>query len=210
MCMNRRSAKWLAEQIGVAVELLSDSRECWGKYLRVKVQIDISKPLKRWLRLKLGKTEDIVVVGLKYERLPDFCFVCGRIGHVVKECTDELARLGALDGTATRFGQWLRAPGTDRLQTKGSGQGSESSFERDRLRDKDPNSSDGGSRNLQMAIDGPVCGLGPSTSAQSDIVSETGRGLVSETMGSKLIEVSPRMEVSAPKSEIQMQDPVED
>ncbi|TXG60476.1 hypothetical protein EZV62_015049 [Acer yangbiense] len=42
------------------------AEECWGKFIRVKVQIDISKLLKRWLRLKWGKEDNIVVVGLKY------------------------------------------------------------------------------------------------------------------------------------------------
>ncbi|TXG70059.1 hypothetical protein EZV62_004994 [Acer yangbiense] len=92
MCMNRRMARWLAEQICVVVEIPSDSRECWGKFIRVKVHIDISKLLKRWLRLKLGKEDDIVVIGLKYERLSDFCFACGQIGHMVKECLDEEAK----------------------------------------------------------------------------------------------------------------------
>ncbi|TXG50706.1 hypothetical protein EZV62_023230 [Acer yangbiense] len=115
--MNRRTTKWLAEQIGVVVEIPYDSRECWGKFLWVKVQINITKPLKRWLRLKLGKTEDIVVVGLKYERLSDFCFVCGRIGHLVKECTDEVAR----EVTAERRTETLTServmgtPQTDRM-----------------------------------------------------------------------------------------------
>ncbi|TXG73278.1 hypothetical protein EZV62_001857 [Acer yangbiense] len=36
MCMNRRTARWLAEQIGEVVEIPSESRECWGKYMRVK------------------------------------------------------------------------------------------------------------------------------------------------------------------------------
>lgn len=53
------------------------------------MKIDIDKPLKRWLRLKLGKTEEITVVNLRYERLPEFCFACGRIGHGIKECVDE-------------------------------------------------------------------------------------------------------------------------
>ncbi|TXG70055.1 hypothetical protein EZV62_004990 [Acer yangbiense] len=100
MCMNRRMARWLAEQICVVVEIPSDSRECWGKFIRVKVQIDISKLLKRWLRLKLGKEDDIVVIRLKYERLSDFCFACGQIGHMVKECLDEEAKKGALDGSS--------------------------------------------------------------------------------------------------------------
>ena len=89
MCMNRRTAKWLAEQIGEVVELPSESRECWGKFLRVKVRIDITKALKRWLKLKLGKTEEVTMVNLKYEILPEFCFACGKIGHAIRECQDE-------------------------------------------------------------------------------------------------------------------------
>ena len=67
------------------MEIPSESRECWGKFMRVKVRLDISKPLKRWLRLKLGKLEEVIMVGLKYERLPDFCYAYGRIGHGIKE-----------------------------------------------------------------------------------------------------------------------------
>ncbi|KAK3221474.1 hypothetical protein Dsin_008499, partial [Dipteronia sinensis] len=66
--------------------------------MKVKVLLDISKPLKRWLRLKLDKSDNIVVVALKYERLPEFCYACGRIGHGIKDCPDGKARKRALDG----------------------------------------------------------------------------------------------------------------
>ncbi|KAK2648366.1 hypothetical protein Ddye_015855, partial [Dipteronia dyeriana] len=69
-----------------------ESRECWGKYMTVKVCIDILKPLNRWLRLKIGKADGVTLVGLKYERLLEFCYACGRIGHGIKECMDEEAR----------------------------------------------------------------------------------------------------------------------
>ncbi|KAK3218462.1 hypothetical protein Dsin_012432 [Dipteronia sinensis] len=137
MCMNRRTARWLAEQIGVLIEIPSESKESWGKFMRVKVQIDITKPLKRWLRLKLGKSDKIVVAGLKYERLPDFCYACGRLGHVIKECTYEEARKGATDGSATKYGQWLKAPGTERLRSRFQGQISGNSSEKDRSLDKE-------------------------------------------------------------------------
>ncbi|KAK2647855.1 hypothetical protein Ddye_015344 [Dipteronia dyeriana] len=106
MCMNRRSARWLAEQIGVTVEIPSESKECWGKYMRVKVCLDISKLLKRWLRLKLGKTDEVTMVGLRYERRPDFCYACGRIGHGMKECLDEDAKSAAIEGSSTKYGHW--------------------------------------------------------------------------------------------------------
>ncbi|KAK2651223.1 hypothetical protein Ddye_018712 [Dipteronia dyeriana] len=77
MCMNRKTVRWLSDQIGKVVDIPAESKECWGKFMKVKVHIDISKPLKRWLRLKLDKSDKMVVVGLKYEKLPEFCYACG-------------------------------------------------------------------------------------------------------------------------------------
>ncbi|TXG62425.1 hypothetical protein EZV62_009419 [Acer yangbiense] len=109
-CMNRKMAKWLAEQLGEVLDIPAESRECWGKFMRVRVRIDISKPLKRWLKLKSGLSDEVFTLGLKYEKLPDFCFAYGRIGHGIKECVDEAARILALDGSQTKFGSWLKAP----------------------------------------------------------------------------------------------------
>lgn len=119
MCMNRRTARWLAEQLGEVVEIPADSRECWGKFMRVKVRIDISKALKRWLKLRLGRSEEVTMVNLKYERLPEFCFACGKIGHSIKECSDSEARKAALEGSHNKFGAWLRATAPDRLKGRG-------------------------------------------------------------------------------------------
>ncbi|TXG73888.1 hypothetical protein EZV62_002467 [Acer yangbiense] len=124
ICMNKRMAKWLAEQIGRVIEIPMESRECWGKFLRVKVLIDISRPLKRWLRLKLDKSDNVVVVGLKYERLSEFCYACGRVGHGVNDCTDGDAKKDALDGSMAKFGSWLRAVPAEKVMYKSSSQGS--------------------------------------------------------------------------------------
>ncbi|KAK3228271.1 hypothetical protein Dsin_008133 [Dipteronia sinensis] len=136
--MNRRTARWLAEQIGGVIEIPSDSRECWGKFLRVKVQLGIIKPLKRWLRLKLDKSENIVVVALKYERLPNFCYVCGRICHITKECTDEEAKKLALEGLTTKYGSWLKALVPEKSRSRFQGPFSGSSSDRDRSGEKEP------------------------------------------------------------------------
>ncbi|TXG67121.1 hypothetical protein EZV62_008396 [Acer yangbiense] len=116
-------AKWMAEQIGEVVEIPADSRECWGKFMRVKVRIDISKPLRRWLQLKLGKTEEITTVSLKYERLPEFCYACRRVGHGIMECLDVEARKQVLDGTPTKFGGWLKALIGEKLYSRNNSQG---------------------------------------------------------------------------------------
>ncbi|TXG51369.1 hypothetical protein EZV62_023893 [Acer yangbiense] len=152
MCMNRRTAKWMAEQIGEAVELPSESRECWGKFMRVKVRIDISKPLKRWLRLKLGKTEEVTMVSLKYERLPEFCFTCGRIGHSNKECQDEEAKEATLEETVSKYGSWLKAPIPDRTKIKGGVQVNVSSSDRLKPQENSQEVEGDGSVSLKFGI----------------------------------------------------------
>ncbi|TXG56775.1 hypothetical protein EZV62_018088 [Acer yangbiense] len=118
MCMNRRTAKWMAKQLGKVIEIPMESKDCWGKFMKVKVLIDISKSLKRWLRLKLDKSTNILMVSLKYERLPEFCYVCGRIGHASKECFDEEAKIEALKGDLTKYGSWMRASVTDKQKIR--------------------------------------------------------------------------------------------
>ncbi|TXG60344.1 hypothetical protein EZV62_014917 [Acer yangbiense] len=89
-----------------------------GKFMRVKVRIDISKALKRWLKLRLGKLEEVTMMNLKYERLPEFCFACGKIGHCIKECQDPEAKKAALEGSQNKFGSWLKAMIPDRSKTR--------------------------------------------------------------------------------------------
>ncbi|TXG73753.1 hypothetical protein EZV62_002332 [Acer yangbiense] len=135
LCMNRRTAKWMAEQLGEVVEIPLESKECWGKYMRVKVRLDILKPLKRWLRPKLGKSDEITMVGLRYERLPDFYYTCGRIGHVLQECQDEDARKLALESTQTRFGSWMKAQTGEKLKSRNNSQMFGSSLKKSRSLD---------------------------------------------------------------------------
>lgn len=71
----------------------------------MRISVDITKPLKKIIVLedeKGNKTEDIPML-VYYERLHDFCFCCGRIGHQYykSESKDELA-----------YGPWLKATTT--------------------------------------------------------------------------------------------------
>lgn len=54
-------------------------------YKRVRVSLDIAKPLKR--RMKLTKRDGMSVwVTFGYERMSTFCFFCGLIGHTHQFC----------------------------------------------------------------------------------------------------------------------------
>ena len=50
------------------------------KYIRARVLIDIRRPLKRGFKL-MGEGESFTWIQFKYERLANFCYCCGRLGH---------------------------------------------------------------------------------------------------------------------------------
>lgn len=56
-----------------------------GPYVRVRISIDIMKPLQKMVFLEL-KDDDEVELSVLYERLPDFWFCYRLIGHQFKEC----------------------------------------------------------------------------------------------------------------------------
>lgn len=55
-----------------------------GRCLRIRVTIDLSKPLEQGRALKVGGKSNWV--SFKYEKLPLFCFRCGCVVHGSKGC----------------------------------------------------------------------------------------------------------------------------
>lgn len=62
-----------------------DREGCWIKYMTVQVRLDTVKPLKRVVYM-VAKDGKEVLCAIKYECLPTFCYVCGRIGHNAQRC----------------------------------------------------------------------------------------------------------------------------
>lgn len=63
----------------------------WGKNLHIQVNLDVTKPLEKSRALQLeGK---VVWVSFKYEKLPNFCFTCGRILHGPRGCPSPHLRI---------------------------------------------------------------------------------------------------------------------
>lgn len=85
----------------------SNFKEVWRGYMRVRVSLDLSKPLKR--RMKVRKSGDEWFwITFKYENVPTFCFICGFLGHSDKFCS-------RLFDTPEHeivkpYGVWMRAP----------------------------------------------------------------------------------------------------
>ncbi|KAL5746204.1 hypothetical protein ACOSP7_027350 [Xanthoceras sorbifolium] len=95
---------WLAGTISDVVEFLLEPKGCWGKFLRVKVRIDITKPLKRGIRVWLEEFKTMITSPIKYEKLPEFCFTCGLVGHSLKEYLDEEARTCVINWSMSKYG----------------------------------------------------------------------------------------------------------
>ncbi|KAJ0974411.1 hypothetical protein J5N97_016376 [Dioscorea zingiberensis] len=57
-----------------------------AKFVRICIEIDLQKPLKRgvWVRTPKSRT----FVSIIYEKLPLFCYRCGVIGHGVDACPE--------------------------------------------------------------------------------------------------------------------------
>jgi hypothetical protein len=104
-------AKKLGNILGTFEEM--DMKDCnrMGKFLRIRVSMDLRKPLKRGSKLNFQGKD--IWVDYKYERLPNFCFACGRVGHQMRDCEDvedhDTDAFSELEEKDQAFGPWLRA-----------------------------------------------------------------------------------------------------
>lgn len=78
-----------------------------ARYINVLVDIDLTQPLLRGIKLKYKTTE--VWVEFQYEQLPIFCFYCGLIGHHERMCLKRKKDSDQDCLLSGQFGGWLRA-----------------------------------------------------------------------------------------------------
>uniref|UniRef100_A0A803Q0X0 Zinc knuckle CX2CX4HX4C domain-containing protein n=1 Tax=Cannabis sativa TaxID=3483 RepID=A0A803Q0X0_CANSA len=57
-----------------------------GPFLWFRVKCDVTKPLLRGRNIQLKQTRDKFWVDFRYERLPEWCMECGRLGHPFPNC----------------------------------------------------------------------------------------------------------------------------
>lgn len=75
-----------------------------GKSMRVRILMDITKPLRRGMMMKIGVKEAREII-FKYERLGNVCYMCGCLDPLLKECEDD----EDVDIDNLSYEPWLRA-----------------------------------------------------------------------------------------------------
>lgn len=77
--------------------------------LRMRVCIDITKPLRRCMNLD-GPNRQELQIRFQYERLPNFCYYCGILDHLVKDsqkCSDLVDESGEVPDSHLKYGDWM-------------------------------------------------------------------------------------------------------
>ncbi|CAO2149240.1 unnamed protein product [Urochloa humidicola] len=105
--MHRAMGEAIGGEVGEFMEMDKEEDDTTvGRFLRIKVKLDIRKPLMRGVTVQVEKEdggERPVWCPLVYEYLPDFCYTCGLIGHTDKQCEKKLGK-----GEVQQFSKALR------------------------------------------------------------------------------------------------------
>lgn len=96
----------LLKQIGKVIKIDIDSEEVTkGRFARVYVEVDMSKPLKMELKYKRGN--DIKLALIDYENLINVCYGCGQQDHKLENCPlYPIFQLRLKKGMLVRLSPW--------------------------------------------------------------------------------------------------------
>lgn len=79
--LTQETGEAIGKSLGTMVQVADPEDDgCGGEFLRVRVTMDITKPLA-WCSKLWAEGKQIGWVGIKYEQLLNFCYWCGRVTH---------------------------------------------------------------------------------------------------------------------------------
>jgi hypothetical protein len=105
-CMSKETGKKIGSSVGVVEDVdILDDEPGWGEYLKLKIRVDLKKPLARGRMLHVpGRS---LWIAFKYKKLPNFCYQCGVILHGIIGCRREGSHRNLVQ-EAEPYGPWLR------------------------------------------------------------------------------------------------------
>uniref|UniRef100_A0A2N9IRF7 CCHC-type domain-containing protein n=1 Tax=Fagus sylvatica TaxID=28930 RepID=A0A2N9IRF7_FAGSY len=87
-----------------SIEDVAASQLYWKKFIHLRIDMDMNKPLVPGVFLPFPRrNNDDLWIGFKSEKLLEVCFSCGKIGHLMWDCSLAITTL------SNQFGDWLSA-----------------------------------------------------------------------------------------------------
>ena len=109
MSQTKEAGMRIGETLGMVEKVdVEEKGFCRGSYLRIRVSLDITLPLCRGCTVRMGESGKIWV-DFKYERLPIFCYWCGKVDHDERDCLLWIRSKETLRAEDKQFGPWMRA-----------------------------------------------------------------------------------------------------
>ena len=106
--MSKQVAENICDIVGEVHRLPESTEDDGGKFIRVRVRLDINLSLCRGrvITVENGKKS---WVRFQYERLPNICYWCGSLNHNDRDCEVWIQSRGTLTSKQKQFGPHLRA-----------------------------------------------------------------------------------------------------
>lgn len=114
----------------------------------------LDKPMKRGTRVKIGNANPCWIP-VTYERLPSFCYYCGKLGHTYKDC-DSLHdhEVEDIDVEKFPYGDWMRSSRLKNIQVVTGNDGeNRDSLRRSLFRQKYPTEGNSDDRSKEKQVD---------------------------------------------------------
>lgn len=98
---------------------VTDDGVGWEEFLRVKIRIDLTKPLSRGRVIKLNGKD--LWVAFNTKKIPRFSFSCGVVMHDSRRFNDNAGRRNQQGEETLEYGSWLRVASPKRHYGHGGG-----------------------------------------------------------------------------------------
>lgn len=103
---NAENARQIGNNLGKCIVVESEQLIKNCSFLRIKTEININEPLQAGFGWVNDKGEEKWAT-IKYERLSDFCYSCGRLGYTSQHCDEEVIMAKHNPGHPL-YGPWLQ------------------------------------------------------------------------------------------------------